>query len=320
MIKKIYKIICINLPVNKNKIFISNTIKRVFTKANAIKLIVIFVAGFISRVSIGYIYSVNHLYANVNIFSIACLFSLFICLVPEFMHYFLCEIHNIIMNVFGFIIRIIISMNKRIFLCKLEDLKLHSIIKGVKSFSNRPTMGMYTSDSSSERTNTKLLNKENSYVLEKNDRDKPNEKPKTGLGYETRRETAARIRREETDRVRQLARIRREEEARIKEQQREDEWESLMEESKKDTRVYNYARYPRHINLPSINNPSLYANASNFLIDNKPINLPSISNDPVTHSNDTLPIMEPKAKANNSPKSSLPTSKDILAKGSQPYK
>lgn len=227
MLNQIYKFInVVSLSIKNKYIFSANTLKIVFTKTNIIKLTTLFTVGFISRVFMSYVYSINPLYSYLSIFYTTCLFSLFMVLVPEFISYFMSEICNIITYILGFIIRIIISMNKRIFLYKLESIKIYPLIKGLKcfSFKDKDTIDMHISYTSENANTTKLLNskKENSFLLAKNNESKPNERPVPGLGYETRREMAARIRRVETERIRKLAILRRVEAERIKQQRIDD--------------------------------------------------------------------------------------------------
>ncbi len=83
----------------------------------------------------------------------------------------------------GFIIRMLISMNKILFSYKLEDIKISSIIKGGKYFFNRnkATIEVNQTLASQENDNgTKILAskslasceaEENSYISSKNDDD-----------------------------------------------------------------------------------------------------------------------------------------------------
>jgi hypothetical protein len=89
-------------------------------------------------------------------------------------------IYKFIINTTGYIIKLLISMNTRIFLYKLEDIKLSSIIKGAKYFFNsdkaKATMDVNQSLASQKDSNcTKILDKEslkeNSNISEKNDKD-----------------------------------------------------------------------------------------------------------------------------------------------------
>ncbi len=112
--------------------------KKMFYRSNLNKVIFIFTFGLISRTFINNIYNVNVFsdYMN-NIFVIYySFFSLFIMIAPEFISYF--HINNIssfpfiniilnsVVNFLGFVVRILISMNIRIFHYKLEDIKISS--------------------------------------------------------------------------------------------------------------------------------------------------------------------------------------------------
>jgi hypothetical protein len=131
----------------KNKRNIFNVLNRIFNKSNFNKVLIIFIVGFISRVFVGYIYSVNvylDYLSPVSILYYICL-SAFIVLVHEFVNYFnnvpsfsfIYEIYSGIINIISFIIKMLVSMNTRIFSYKLEDIKISSMIKGAKHLFSR---------------------------------------------------------------------------------------------------------------------------------------------------------------------------------------
>jgi hypothetical protein len=124
--------------------------RRIFNRSILNKVIFIFTFGLLSR---AFINNIN----NVNVFSdymshifviYYSFFSLFIVIVPEFINIissfsFISVICNNIVNILEFVIRMLISMNIRIFHYKLEDIKISSIssikncIKYLGYFSNR---------------------------------------------------------------------------------------------------------------------------------------------------------------------------------------
>ena len=192
---------------------------KIFNKPYFNKIIFIFIVGFISRVLVNYIYDVNVFLDYLNVVSLIyyIIMSIFICLIHEIIYFFniniipsfsiINELCNIIIYIFGFIIRILISLNTRIFYYKLEDIKISYVIKGVKYLFNRDkvTMDINQSYTSKYNNRTKIVDsksiKDNSYVLEKNEKDgtkqnrgNTSERPRTSARREEvriRREQAA---------------------------------------------------------------------------------------------------------------------------------
>jgi len=177
--------------MKKNIINIFSGLNRVFNRPNFNKFLIIFIVGFVSRILVGYLYNVNvylDFLSLVSILYYICM-SAFIVLVHEFVDYFnfnfipsfsfINEIYASIINIFGFIIRMLISMNSRIFSYKLEDIKISSIVKGAKLlFSiDKATMEIFESNYSKNSNITSITdskpNKVNAYILEKNDGDEP---------------------------------------------------------------------------------------------------------------------------------------------------
>ena len=177
-------------------------LSRICNKSNFSKFLIIFIVGFVSRLLVSYFYTINvslDFLTPVSILYYICM-SAFIILVHEFINYFnfnpsftfVNGIFKAITDILGFIIRMFISMNKRIFLYKLEDFKVSSIIKGAKYFfnSDRAKATMHVNQplaaASQENVNrTKILDseslKEKSYILEKNDKNGSN-KSSRGIG------------------------------------------------------------------------------------------------------------------------------------------
>jgi hypothetical protein len=218
------------MPKNLKELFnsISLFFKIIFNRPNLNKVIFIFILGFISRAFINNIYDVNVFtdYMNKISFIYYLFFSLFIIIIHEFINYFhiniipsflfINQIFNIIIKIFDFVIRIFISMNKRIFFYKLEDIKISSIIKGIKHLFNRDNDKMYINQypTPQESINrTKILDskslKESSNILEKNDGN-GSKKRLSRENYKQNRESRneeIRLRREFADRIR-LERLR----------------------------------------------------------------------------------------------------------------
>jgi hypothetical protein len=111
---------------------------RIFTKSNLNKIIIIFIAGFISRVLIVYFYNVNVFFEYLNIISILyySFMSFFIVIVHEVINYFefniipafIIELYSIFVNVIKNILNIgqylrktLNSANKLIFSLNLSD-------------------------------------------------------------------------------------------------------------------------------------------------------------------------------------------------------
>ena len=172
----------------KKKFYFTDLFSRIFHKSNFDKFLIIFIVGFASRILVNYFYSVN-VYCDfltpISLYYYVCM-SAFIILVHEFVSYFnfscfsfISGLFNVFIKSIVFIIRMFISMNKRIFFYKLEDIKISSLIKGVKYFfSNRNEATMIINESStySKKGNTfTILDsesiKKNSYILEKNGKD-----------------------------------------------------------------------------------------------------------------------------------------------------
>jgi hypothetical protein len=189
---------------------------RICNKSNLSKLLIIFIVGFVSRLLVNYFYSINlhlDLLTTVSILYYISM-SAFIILVHEFVNYFNLNIipsfsfiYKFIVNTTGYIIKLLISMNTRIFLYKLEDIKLSSIIKGAKYFFNsdkaKATMDVNQSLAPQKDSNsTKILDneslKENSNVLEKNDKGGVSKAKQPRKNW---REEAARDRRRAADRL-----------------------------------------------------------------------------------------------------------------------
>jgi len=120
----------------KNKLPI--LLGRILTKPNLNKIIIIFIAGFISRVLIVYFYNVNVFFEYLNIISILyySFMSFFIVIVHEVINYFefniipafIIELYSIFVNVIKNILNIgqylrktLNSANKLIFSLNLSD-------------------------------------------------------------------------------------------------------------------------------------------------------------------------------------------------------
>jgi len=130
---------------------------RIFTKSNLNKIIIIFIAGFISRVLIVYFYNVNVFFEYLNIISILyySFMSFFIVIVHEVINYFefniipafIIELYSIFVNVIKNILNIgqylrktLNSANKLIFSLNLSDWTISSIKKDYESYLNREKM------------------------------------------------------------------------------------------------------------------------------------------------------------------------------------
>jgi len=111
----------------------------IFNKSNRNKFIFIFILGFVSRVFVNNVYNVNVFLDYLNQVSVLyyLFFSLFIIIAHEFIDYFsinfipsfsfISGMYKIIINIVGFIVRVFISMNIRIFYYKPEDINISSI-------------------------------------------------------------------------------------------------------------------------------------------------------------------------------------------------
>jgi hypothetical protein len=180
--------IIINKNMNNNKRNMFSVLNRIFNKSNFNKILIIFIVGFVSRIFVGYLYNIN-VYLDylclVSILYYICM-SAFIVLVHEFVDYFhfnivpsfsfINEICTCIINIISYIVRMLISMNTRIFSYKLEDIKISYMIKGAKHLfsKDKATLEFFESDTYSKNYNrTKTLDskfiKESSYILEKKD-------------------------------------------------------------------------------------------------------------------------------------------------------
>jgi hypothetical protein len=128
-----FKIVSLSI---KNKLPI--LLGRILTKPNLNKIIIIFIAGFISRVLIVYFYNVNVFFEYLNIISILyySFMSFFIVIVHEVINYFefniipafIIELYSIFVNVIKNILNIgqylrktLNSANKLIFSLNLSD-------------------------------------------------------------------------------------------------------------------------------------------------------------------------------------------------------
>src|SRR5438477_7522017 len=111
---------------------------RVLNKSNRMKMIFVFVVGFISRVFVNNVYNVNVFLDYLDQISLIyyLFFSLFIIIIHEFVDCFnnvfpsfsfINVIDNILISIVGFIVRLIKLINLRIFHYKLEDIKLSSL-------------------------------------------------------------------------------------------------------------------------------------------------------------------------------------------------
>jgi len=131
--------------MKKNVINIFSVLSRILNKYNFNKFLIIFIVGFVSRIFIGHFYSINvylDFLSSVSIVYYICM-SIFMILVHEFGDYFIIpsfsfinEICISIINILRFIVRMLVSMNTRIFSYKLQDIKISSMIKGAKHMFN----------------------------------------------------------------------------------------------------------------------------------------------------------------------------------------
>jgi hypothetical protein len=171
---------------NKRNVF-SVLLNRIINKSNFNKVLIIFSVGFVSRVLVGCFFNVNVFLDYLSYVSIFyyIFMSAFIVLVHEFEHYFnfnivplfsfVNEIYTSISKIIGFIVRMLVSMNTRIFSYKLEDIKISSIIKGAKHLFSIDKATMDLNESCTSKSSNKINTidsksiKENSYILEKND-------------------------------------------------------------------------------------------------------------------------------------------------------
>lgn len=169
----------------------NNNIKNILKKSIK-KFLIIFSVGFVSRILVGYFYSniyldfLSPVFIIYNICKSAFMFLIYLdyFIIPSFS--FIYEICTSIINITGFIIRILVSMNTRIFSYKLEDIKISFIIKGAKYLFNRDKamLDLNQLDTYSKNYNrTKTLNsksiKGNTYILEKNGNESKKILPKT---------------------------------------------------------------------------------------------------------------------------------------------
>src|SRR5690349_15430716 len=185
--RKVFTFFFVFLFYLKNILYFNNLLSRVFNKSNFNKFLIIFIVGFVSRILVAYFYSVNvyiDYLSPISIFYYVYL-SAFIILVHELVDYygfniipsFINVIYKYIINIVVFLIKMLISMNKRIFLYKLEDIKISSIVKGAKFFFNGDKATMDINPSSINDNINKIpgikSTKANSYMLEKNGDDEP---------------------------------------------------------------------------------------------------------------------------------------------------
>jgi hypothetical protein len=151
---------------NLKSFFNSNCLffKIIFNRPILNKVIFIFTIGLISRAFINVIYNVNIFSGYLNQVHVIyyLFFSFLIIIIHEFVDYFhinifpfvifLNVIDNIIINIVGFITRILISMNKRIFFYRLEDIKVSSIPSVKKGFINRNKVVMHINEPNASNT------------------------------------------------------------------------------------------------------------------------------------------------------------------------
>ena len=182
-----------------------NNVRNVFSvllniflnKSNFNKFLILFLVGFVSRILVGYFSSVNFyldFLSPVFLLYYICV-SVFIILVHEFVNYFnfilsfsfINEICTSIIYIIGFTVRILVSMNTRIFSYKLEDIKISSMIKGAKHLFSRDkaTLDINQSYTYSKNYNrTKIIDsksiKESSNILDKNGGEYTKPLPKHG--------------------------------------------------------------------------------------------------------------------------------------------
>jgi len=176
----------INKNMKFNKINMFNGLSIIFNKSNFNKVIIIFIFGLVSRVLVGHFYSVNVYLDYLSPVSILyyVFMSAFIVLVHEFIDYFnfslvplfsfINEIYTSISKIVGFIVRMLVSMNTRIFSYKLEDIKISSIIKGAKHLFSRDKATLDLNESCTSKSSNKIStfgskSIKDTYVLEKND-------------------------------------------------------------------------------------------------------------------------------------------------------
>jgi len=204
---------------------------KILNRSNINKVIFIFVIGLISRTFINYTYNINVFSDYLSKLSILyyLFFSLLIIIIHEFIDYyhvniipsfsFINLLYSTIINTISFIIKMLVSMNTRIFSYKLEDINISSIIKGIKYFNwDKATLEVNKPFIHSVNGNKSI---KESYILEKNEKDGV----KKSVGSSVNREEYNRLRREEADRLREsrreASRLRRVETNRLREERAE---------------------------------------------------------------------------------------------------
>jgi len=190
--------------MNNKRFYFSKLLRIILNKSNMNKMLIIFILGFITRIFINYIYNVNIFRDYLDTISIIynILIHIHIVLIYDIISHFNFNVFSYICNILSYIIKNLSFMNKRIFLYKLEDIKISSILEGAKYFFNRDKVIMYMNDSSTSNLTeekgkkTKILDsesiKKNSYISEKS------------RGYaerRVRRLEEIRLRREQADRI-----------------------------------------------------------------------------------------------------------------------
>jgi len=132
-----------------------------FNRSNLNKVIFIFTFGLISRAFVNVIYNVyvfsgylNKVYVIYYLF-----FSFLIIIIHEFVDFvtFLNVIDNIIIHIVGFIVRVLIFINKRIFFYKLEDIKI-SLPSVKKGFININKIVMHINESNASNASNEEFN------------------------------------------------------------------------------------------------------------------------------------------------------------------
>src|SRR6266496_29474 len=135
--------------------------RKMFNRSNLNKVIFIFTFGLISRAFVNVIYNVyvfsgylNKVYVIYYLF-----FSFLIIIIHEFVDFvtFLNVIDNIIIHIVGFIVRVLIFINKRIFFYKLEDIKI-SLPSVKKGFININKIVMHINESNASNASNEEFN------------------------------------------------------------------------------------------------------------------------------------------------------------------
>src|SRR5882762_10945979 len=126
-----------NIKTNNLSLLLS----KVFNKPNINKILIIFLVGFISRIFINYIFDINvfvNCLSKISIFYFMSI-SMFTAVIHEVISYhinivpsfsFMYRIYKcIVTKTLDYIVGILISLNIRIYFYKLEDIKIHPLIK-----------------------------------------------------------------------------------------------------------------------------------------------------------------------------------------------